>query len=356
VGSGKNTLMTWRRWPRVTHAPKKAKVFWFFFLKKNVFLPALPDPKSIDMIRWLAFLVFVFAHAAQARIADVPLGDGLTLPYYVSDTPDAQRILIAVQGYTRDANRTFAAAQAASASGTLVVAPIFQVSAAQARKCHYPGVPGPGPHDAVWTCGDWSDGGVASNGSLTSFQAMDRLIAALVAQDAHARVVTVAGFSAGGQYVQRYAGFANLPSDVRVRYVVADPSGWLYFDAFRPLPNDGACPGFNDWKDGTGRLPAALGRDAAAARRIYAAADVTYLEGALDTGAGPGTAYKLLERDCGAELQGAYRLDRGQNYAAYDRAMLAHGAHRLIVVPGCAHAVTCVFPSAAARAVLSDGG
>jgi hypothetical protein len=56
----------------------------------------------------------------------------------------------------------------------------------------------------------------------------------------------------------------------------------------------------------------------------------------------------LLDQNCGAEAEGNFRLDRGQNYAAYDARMLAMGRHKLIVVPGCAHNVACVFPKASA--------
>lgn len=309
---------------------------------------------------WIA-LMFAAAPALAApatarKIASVPVGGGLDLAYYTSgQDAGVKTILIAVQGYVRDANRTFdAAAMAAAKIGatqsTLVVAPIFQVQAAKSKTCRFPGAPFPAAGDALWTCGDWSDGSPASNGAITSFTAMDELVSALVGRY-HPASVTIAGFSAGGQYVQRYIGFENAPAGVHVRYVVADPSGWLYFDAVRPRTGEAACPDYDEWKFGTAHLPVTLGRSAAAARAVYASADVQYLEGALDTGDGQGTAYKLLEKSCAAELQGEYRLDRGENYAAYDEAMLAHGPHRLIIVPGCAHSVACVFP-AAARVLL----
>ncbi len=46
-------------------------------------------------------------------------------------------------------------------------------------------------------------------------------------------------------------------------------------------------------------------------------------------------------------------MQRGLAYAQYDRTMLASGKRReVVVVPGCAHDVACVFPSEAARAAL----
>ncbi|OQV65551.1 hypothetical protein AK51_19060 [Serratia nematodiphila DZ0503SBS1] len=89
--------------------------------------------------------------------------------------------------------------------------------------------------------------------------------------------------------------------------MVADPGSWLYFDRLRPLPTSrgscgietacrfrwqtldaGRCPQANRWKYGLEALPAHLQRTADAARRRYAAADITYLAAADDTGTAPG--------------------------------------------------------------------
>jgi hypothetical protein len=310
----------------------------------------------------LALLIFLLpiSTATARTLASITLTDGLHLQYYVSasaGTADTN-ILIAIHGYTRDATRTYdAASNAASTAGvaanTLIVAPIFQVPGDEAGKCSFHGVPGPAAGDALWHCDGWSDGLLAINGAVSSFQAMDQLISTLLQRYKSVRTITIAGFSAGGQYVQRYAGFAQLSaSGMTIHYVVADPSTFVYFDAARPEPNTQTCSGFNNWKYGTDRLPAYFNRSAAAARQAYAAANIQYLEGALDSSAGPGTAYKLLAKNCRAELQGPFRLQRGEFYAAYDKASLSHGAHPITIVPGCGHSVTCVFPSEAARTAL----
>jgi hypothetical protein len=327
-----------------------------------------PPPSA--MSRALTFLCLLLScaplAARAATLAAVSLAGGATLPYLVSAPPGEKsltRALIAIHGYPRDATRTFAAAADAAAkaglsAGTLIVAPIFQVPAPEDEKCHWRGVPAAAPTDALWHCSTWADGARALNAPVTSFAAMDALVASIAHAYPQVRLVTIAGFSAGAQFVQHYVGFAHVPGlDVRVRslrlrYVIADPSEFLYFDPTRPVATDDSCPESNDWKFGTDDLPADLGRSAAAARAAYVAADIHYLAGALDTGTGPGTAYRLLEKNCAAEQQGRYRLDRAAHYATYDAAMLAHGKHPLTIVPGCAHSVTCVFPSPAARAAL----
>jgi hypothetical protein len=307
-----------------------------------------------------------------------PPGAGGKLNYYASMDPgDAAgsapagqpaptRALVAMHGHPRDADTTFDAAllavrNADALADTLVVAPVFQVAADKAGRCSTPGVPAAQPGDLLWTCGSWLEGGRADNGAhITSFAAMDALVAELARRWPSLRTVTIAGFSAGAQMVQHYIGFANQAQagagSVAVRYVVADPGTWLYFDAWRPQPvADGACPGVNRWKYGTDDLPASMApvRTAAQARQRYAAADISYLEGALDSSDAKGTYYGILDKSCAAMAQGPYRMQRGLAYAQYDRTLLAPGKRReVVVVPGCAHDVACVFPSEAARAAL----
>lgn len=328
------------------------------------------------------------------------------LHYYASRDPAAAAApgsatgpldaLIAVHGHPRDADKTFAAALLAvrgadAQARTLVVAPVFQVAWPAAQTCRSAGVPAAAAGDLLWTCSSWVEGGRADDGrGPGAFAAMDALVAELLRRWPSLRQVTVAGFSAGAQMVQHYIGFAAVPprSDVALRYVVADPGSWLYFDplpmaASLPPPSSAAsaaasaagesaastatgtaataairgaaasCPGLNRWKYGTEGLPAHLGRNAAQARAHYAQADVSYLEGELDDRDAPGTFYKILDKSCAAMAQGPFRRQRGEAYLRYERSLPAPARPRqLVVVPGCKHDVACVFPSPAARAAL----
>ncbi|WP_326543733.1 hypothetical protein [Pseudorhodoferax sp.] len=302
--------------------------------------------------------------------------DAGQLAYYVSQRPGAaapDTALLVMHGYPRDAAHSFNAGLAAVQGAglhdrVLVVAPLFQVAADAAARCHTPGELPAQPGDALWRCGGWL-AGEASSGPhpITSFAALDALVAELVRQWPGLRTVTLAGFSAGAQLLQHHAAFAaDAPAGVRLRHVVADPGTWLYFDPVRPQlqqggqfvlqpPDATACPRYDQWKYGVADLPAHLG-DAAAARARYRAADLAYLAGALDSGPGPGNADKLLDHGCAAQLQGPYRLQRAQGYVAYEQQVLQPPRPRpLQVVPGCKHDVACVLPSAAARALLFDG-
>lgn len=310
--------------------------------------------------------------ATACYVGFEPAGAGGRLNYYASRRPGSgpssaapTSALIAVHGHPRDATKTFDAAllavqRAGRLGDTLVVAPVFQVDSARAANCRTDGVPAAQPGDLLWTCSSWPEGESASNGAgLASFAALDALVAELARQWPTLRTVTIAGFSAGAQMVQRAIGFAAAPpAGVALRYVVADPGSWLYFDAFRPQPvGVSSCPAANRWKYGTEALPPHLGRNAAQARAQYAAADIHYLEGERDSNDAKGMAHRLLDTSCAAAAQGEFRLQRGLAYADYDRALLAPSKQRQVtVVPGCAHDVACVFPSAAAREALFGAG
>lgn len=320
----------------------------------------------------------------------LPDGGGM-MHYYASRMPaDAGQpdaALVILHGHGRDANKSFVAGlQAAQRAGelahTLVVAPLFQV--ADDRKCHTPGVPSAGRGDAVWTCSGWQEGAVSLGASpVTAFAALDALLGEIVRQWPALRTVTVVGFSAGAQLLQRSIGFAApAPAGVHVRYVVADPGSWLYFDPVRPVltkegqpadwsacmtedarlqctltfavPEDSrACPGYNDWKYGTQHLPANAGKDAAAARAQYARAHVHYLAGQLDSGHGKGAYARILDQSCPAMLQGPFRLQRALAYADYVRRFMQPAVpHTFSVISGCAHDVACVIGAPEARPAL----
>lgn len=264
------------------------------------------------------------------------------------------RALIVLHGHPRDVGNTLtAAAQAASntpdAKNIVIVAPLFQVSSTDASHCHSDGLPEALPDDALWNCHSWLDGGKDNAGNLSAFSALDETIADLKQRWPALSEITVAGFSAGGQFVQHYIAFSHRPAGVTLRYVVADPGSWLYFDAL----NADACPAVSDYKYGMHNLPAWLPDDPIKARDRYRSAEVRYLEGSDDRGKGKGRYWRILDKSCAAMAQGASRLERGENYARYDRDVLKPARpHTLAIVAGCAHDVRCVFPSVEGRQAL----
>lgn len=316
------------------------------------------------------------------------LGSGAgQLPWFSAGSAleqDVSRALIVIHGYPRDLGRSLSAGVAAVnaaelSSTTVVIAPLFPVAAPAAARCSSPDTQPAAADDALWTCSSWIEGGLAEGGKQGAFDAMDRLLADLPRRWPMLRQITLAGFSAGAQFVQHYIGFAHQPAGIALRYVVADPGSWLYLDDKRPVPvRDGqavgwqdctavsgpgaceytwmtpaACPAALRWKYGLHGLPENLAGKPDEIRARHALADVAYLEGEHDTDAGRGSHYRILDKSCGAQTQGPYRLQRGLAFIAHERAFLHPAMPRpFAIVPGCAHDVACVLPSPAARTLL----
>ena len=107
---------------------------------------------------------------------------------------------------------------------------------------------GSGATDSLyWDSSRWLVGGNNSPGGAipvkysTSFDALDGVVAALLAAFPSLTRVSVAGFSAGGQLVSRYAFFQGqveapgVPPPIR--FLVGDPGSYLYLDNTRPDPS-----------------------------------------------------------------------------------------------------------------------
>ena len=94
---------------------------------------------------------------------------------------------------------------------------------------------------------------------LSAFDALDTLLAKLGDRAILPTLsqIVLAGFSAGGQLVQRYAAVGK-GSDIDLRYVVGSPSSFLYFGDARPEATTG-CADFNQEMRAR-RRPAALRR------------------------------------------------------------------------------------------------
>jgi pimeloyl-ACP methyl ester carboxylesterase len=180
--------------------------------------------------------------------------------------------------------------------------------------------------------------------------------------------VTVVGHSAGGQFVQRYAGETRVQRKLAAlrnsyRYIVSNPSSYMYLSAARYHPAKRAfgpltaaevrsCPRYNRYKHGLQALNL-YGTVAGASgiRRQYASQSIVYLLGGADTDRNDPT----LDHSCAAMWQGGQRLERGR---LFHRSLIAiFGSsitrrHRLVVVPGVAHDARAMYTSAAGRAAL----
>jgi pimeloyl-ACP methyl ester carboxylesterase len=298
-------------------------------------------------------------------------GNGV-LPLYVSrdwtrPQPDVTRAVLVFHGVRRNADEYLRTAQHAlvaagdAARATLLVTPQFLIDR-DVTAHHLPGsVLHWGLKQESWMAGEAAHGPAA----ISSFEAIDAILARLADRVIFPRLaeVVVAGHSAGGQLVQRYAvvgrGAAALTSAaIGVRYVVAGPSSYLYFSSDRPDSSGGfapfssvACPGFNRWKYGWADAPPyARKKTPAAYEQTYAAREVVYLLGTVDTNPN----HPSLDKSCAGEAEGPHRYARGLAYVRYMKMRHPNLNHHLMEVPGVAHDGDKMLTSICGLAALFD--
>jgi pimeloyl-ACP methyl ester carboxylesterase len=301
---------------------------------------------------------------------DTPQGHA-EFPLYLSKDwnvaqPQVTRAVIVIHGKLRNADVYFRTAQNArdaahaDPDATLLIAPQFL--ATLDTRVHDE------PADLLRWTGDAWMGGEAARAPLpiSSYEVLDAIVARLADRKLfpNLRHVVFAGHSGGGQVVQRYAvaarNIAALTGEgIDVRYVVASPSTYAYFDAQRPnaqgiaAPFDAAqCPDFNQWKYGMDNRPPYLDdRTPAQLEATYAALRIDYLVG----GADDDPQQSALDRTCAAEAQGPQRVARAEAYYRYIQARHPDGlTQRFHIVPGVGHNGARLLTSVCALAAMFD--
>jgi pimeloyl-ACP methyl ester carboxylesterase len=185
------------------------------------------------------------------------------------------------------------------------------------------------------------------------------------------QTIVLVGHSAGGQLVQRYAaaseaGDALLRLGIAMRYVVINPSSYLYLDASRPgLGSDGgfappapallkACPEYNEYKYGLERPnPYLARRSMEEAKARYGRREVVYLLGEADDDPND----ENLDRSCAAMLQGRTRFERGSAFLQHLANVYGdeiRTRHVLDIVPDLGHQGTRILRSPSGLRWLFD--
>lgn len=337
----------------------------------------------MPVLRWLrraaagACVTLILLHAASAEpfwrsavktiapermTVATPAGSG-EIPLFLSADwthvlPGVRRAVIVIHGIDRDAAVTMRGVESARlAAGTageavLIIVPQFLVSV-DVRTFGLP--------ETIlrWGIDAWSEGSPALGpASVSSYDVLDAILRRLAdpAILPDLREVVLAGHSAGGQMVQRYAAVAKdspllAARGIHVRYVVANPSSYLYFSSDRPRPEDAAfCPAFNRWRYGLTGAPRYAGSTNGLEAR-YVTRHVVYLLGTADNDPN----HIALDRSCAAEAQGPYRLARGEAFFAYLKARHPDMAtQHLALVAGVGHSSTRMFRSVWGMAALFD--
>ena len=317
---------------------------------------ARPAPGSTPVVQVAPMRVAVAASGAAS---------GGALPLYANvdwsrPQPQATRVVLVIHGVDRNAANYFATARDAlalaggdDARHTVLLVPQFLTETdVQSHDL--------GPEVLRWHGARW-EGGLPAEAPVpvSSFAALDAILARLADASAFPalRQVVIAGHSGGGQIVQRYAvvgnGAAALEArGIAVRYVVANPSSYVWFSPERPLPADGECRDADRWKYGfEGNVPPYVTQDAAALEKRYVQRDVTYLLGNADTD----PHHPALDVTCAGEAQGPYRYVRGLNYFHMLQARDGDRVrHRVLTVDGVGHDERRMFTSACGLAALFD--
>ncbi|MHC8288924.1 alpha/beta hydrolase [Pseudomonas sp. XS1P51] len=301
------------------------------------------------MNKWLLVLLITCAstRAAEHGVKEISPGRLLLsageIAVGIGPAPTKiERVLIILHGRLRNAETyrqtaEHAAEQAGQSATTLVIAPQFLNETDIAL---HPVA------DSVlrWQGNEWMAGGLSTAPfSLSSYAALDEIIARIGdrRQFPDVKQIVIAGHSGGAQVVQRYALLGHdqpalRDADVQVRYVIANPSSYAYFDERRPVAfSHAGCPDFNRWKYGLADLPAyAEGRTPEQLEENYAKRDIVYLLGQQDIDPN----HPALDKRCEAKAQGANRLIRGRNYFEYLKRLHPQGLkQQLIEVPGVGH-------------------
>jgi hypothetical protein len=326
-----------------------------------------------------------------------------TFPFYGSwalaaHSASVRHIRIVVHGANRDAWGEFAAvATAALAQGhgqdTVVLAPYFQTD--PSRPC-VGETDAPAATDLVWKCSpstEWQAGAPAQNapGGMSAFAVMDQLLQQAIAAFPGAKDAAILGFSAGGQFTQRFAALRDSGGDkVPVRYVIGNPGSLMYLDPRRlraratcddtcsnlavdsfEVPRKSACATtYDNYKYGTGQLASSVVAGYTGARHdfatAFAAREVDYLIASKDDSPASGNAFSVLDVSCEADLQGpiiaatdrkgqpvphSFRADRLRTF--HQAMVKLHGAaHAAHEIADCGHDSRCVYASPVAQAVL----
>ena len=328
------------------------------------------------------------------------------LPVYSSLNPDqpnnqTTQLLIVVHGFGEDAKKTFdVASEALSARQLAIMAPLFSSKEKTDLGQEWSSAKGT---PLTWPGKTWMKGGVEKVSKRTSFAVLDLILTNLATSGnfPNLKKVYVSGFSAGGQFTQRFSWFTNTTA-VPLRVIVSNPGSYMYFTADRPSaqctpgrntgPNwtctefskNNTCPGKSD-KKGKYQLTTPLDPEDLAR---YFNRDILYLMGANDvcncqapgfqndklcasfgscTPQAPNALAQqkccdtfpaakkknLLDVSCEAMRQGSNRLQRGLLFASYLR-FISQGKYspRITVIPGMLHDVGTLFRSEVFRNAL----
>lgn len=300
----------------------------------------------------------LFATAAPAaERGTVSFTTGCKIDYYRTHAlgtvnPKITRVVFWSHGVGRNASDYIryaeSAAKTAGVTGyTAIISPQFGENK-RTGYCYWP--------SSTDDLADWEHGGNDKAKGMSSFQAMDELIAKAKAAFPNATRITVAGHSAGGKFVGRYA-IATMLQLPELRFVPMNPSSWAYLNDQRPsgsgwAPGPAAtCSRVNRWRyglEGMSTSYLAQAHPGAAAR--YASQPVRILAGVQDT-----VADDDMDTTCMGMAQGQHRYARAVNYDRHLDAFFAGNRTDRLDVPNVGHSASKMINSPVGRQTVFQG-
>jgi hypothetical protein len=232
-------------------------------------------------------------------------------------------------------------------------------------------------HDAnhlFWANNNWRIGDESASSkkrkmaiTVSSFSLVDSMITRICNPQLFPKLkkIIIIGHSAGGQLVSRYAGMTPMPNLLQAypfRFIVMNPSTYMYFDDRRPLkiadkltfsrPDTTGCNSFNEYPRGFEKLnPYAVKIGEATIKQQFLTRNIVFILGGNDVD----KTDPSLDKSCGGNLQGYFRLERGQFYYAYLQLFSKKGKiHQVEVVPNVAHSGEKMINNAITRKYLFE--
>lgn len=221
-----------------------------------------------------------------------------------------------------------------------------------------------GPHSIdttthhYWSNG-WRGGDLSLNGTTSSYEVLDYIVTRLMdaATFPNLTRITVTGHSAGGQVTARYcAGGINPRAGVAIKYVIANPSNYLYLTQERPVGRSmttfaipSVDPGFyNEYQYGLDEMNtymSAVGTNQI--RTNFADRDIDVILGEDDI-----LQDSDLDTSTPGNYQGFNRFERGQAWFNHLLRQVGTGKHDLWVVPNVDHSGGGMYRSPIGRESL----
>jgi hypothetical protein len=203
--------------------------------------------------------------------------------------------------------------------------------------------------------------------TFSSFSLVDSMIARACNQQLFPNLknIIIIGHSAGGQFVSRYAGMTPMPNILRgykFRFIIMNPSTYLYLDDRRPVkkgetltfarPDTTGCGDFNQYPKGFEKPnPYATKIGEATIKQQFLSRDIAFILGGSDVDMNDPS----LDKTCSGNLQGRFRLERGQFYYEYLQLFSKKGKiHSVDVVPNVAHSGEKMINNAITRKYLFE--